>query len=166
MGGGVSSPKVHNGPAVGSDGAIVVIDGGHPIAVKTGRDGGLIDQGDLGGPEFLERIHVFVNAWADGLTGNPLLVLFGVHATAFDDVQADVDDVDVVHWIAGAAGEGRAGEKAEDKVVESVGWMPIHSHVLAIGFAVHRRCLSVVVDEPQEHVDEDEVGLAEALLLE
>ncbi len=126
----------------------------------------MIDHGNLGGPEFLERIHVFVDAWADGLTGDPLLVIFSVHAAAFDDAQADVNDVDVIHWIAGAAGKGRAGEKAEDEVVESVGRMPIRSHALATGFAVLRRCLSVVVDEPQEHVDEDEVGLSKVLLLE
>jgi hypothetical protein len=84
----------------------------------------------------------------------------------FDDAQANVNNVNVVHRIAGAAGKGRASEKAEDEVVKSVGRMPIRSHALAIGFAVLRCCLSVVVDESQEHIDEDEVGLAEALLLE
>ncbi len=81
-------------------------------------------------------------------------------------MQANVDDIDVFHWIAGAAGKGRAGEKAEDEVVKSVGRMLIRSHALAISFAVLRCYLSVVVDKRQEHVNEDEIGIAEALLLE
>jgi hypothetical protein len=44
--------------------------------------------------------------------------------------------------------------------------MPICSHPLTIGFTVFGRCFPVVADEPQEHIDEDNVGLAEALLLE
>ncbi len=77
-----------------------------------------------------------------------------------------MDDINVVHRIAGTAGKGRTGEKVEDKVVESIGRIPIRSHALVICFAVLRCCLSVMVDKPQEHVNEDEVGLVEVLLLE
>ena len=34
------------------------------------------------------------------LAGDPILVFFGVHSASFDDAQADVDDVVIVHRVA------------------------------------------------------------------
>jgi hypothetical protein len=63
----------------------VFIDSGHPIVVKVGWDGGLVDQGDLFAPEVFKRLKSLNNLGMDGLTCNPHLVFFGVHAALFND---------------------------------------------------------------------------------
>jgi hypothetical protein len=59
-----------------------------------------------------------------------------------------------------------APEKRLYKDVESIGRMPVGSHALAICLVVFGGCLAIMVNEPYEHLDKDNVGLAEAPLLE
>ncbi len=103
--------------------------------------------------------------WADCLTSNPGLVLFAVHPTLLDDAEANVDDVDVVHPVARAAGVRSTGEEAEDEGIEPVSGVPIGGHALPVCLAILGRHLTILVDEPEEEVDEDDIGLVEAPLL-
>jgi hypothetical protein len=72
--------------------------------MQCSRDGGLVHESDLLGPEGLERVERFDDLWGSGSVGfsvcNPLLVLLGVESTLFDDADADVDDVAGMDWVA------------------------------------------------------------------
>ncbi len=129
------------------------------------RDGGLVHEGDLGSPKRLERVDRLNNAGADWLISNPGLVLFAVHPTLFDDSEANVNNVDVVHPVARAAGIRSIGEEAEDEGIEPVGRVPISGQALPFCLGILGRRLTVLVDEPEEEVDKDNIGLAEVPLL-
>ncbi len=113
MGSGIGGSKVGNGFAIQCIGCVVAVDGGHLIAVLTGRDGGLVDKGDLCRPERFEQVKVLDDLGVDDLMGNSRLVLFGVHPGAFDHAQADVDNVAVIHCKTGASRECGAGEEEQ-----------------------------------------------------
>jgi hypothetical protein len=63
-------------------------------------------------------------------------------------------------------GVRRAREEAEGEGIKTIAGMPVGGHPLAICIAIFRRRRTVVLREPLEHVDEDNVWLAEAPLLE
>jgi hypothetical protein len=128
-------------------------------------DGGLVHEGDLGGPKHLERVNRLDDAGADCLTSNPGLVLFAVHPALLDDAEANVNNVDVVHPVASAAGVCSTGEEAEDEGIEPVGGMPIGGNALPVHLTILGRRLTLLVDEPKEEVDENNIGLAKAPLL-
>ncbi len=124
----------------------------------------MIDEGDFVRPELLERSKRFNYLGTNRLASDPLLVLFGVHSAALDYAEADVNDVGIVHRVAGAAGVARAREEAMDEGVESVGGMPIGSHTVTIPFAIFGGCLTIVFDKPEEEIDKYDVGFAETTL--
>ncbi len=95
---------------------------------------------------------------------DPLLLLFEVHATALDNAEADVDDVSIVHRVASAAGVARSGEEAMDEGVKAISGMPIGSHTVTIPPAIFGGCLAIVLDKPEEEINEDNVGFAETML--
>ena len=83
----------------------------------------------------------------------------------FDDAQANVNNVNVVHFEACAAGVRSSGEEAEDEGIKPVSRVPIGGHALPVCLAILGRRLTVLVDEPEEEVNEDNIRLAEAPLL-
>jgi hypothetical protein len=128
-------------------------------------DGGLVHEGDLGGPKCLECVNRLNNVGADCFTSDPGLVLFAVLPTLLDDAEANVNDVDVVHPLARAAGVRSTGEEAEDEGIKPISTAPIGSHALPVRLAILGRHLTVLVDKPEEEVDKDDIGLAEVPLL-
>ncbi len=133
--------------------------------MEAGGDSGLVDQHDLGNPKRLERVKCLGDVGADGLACNPGLVLLAVHAALLDDTKAKVDNVDVIHFEAGAACEGSASEEAEDERVETFGGVPIGGHTLSVCFAILGRRRTVLFYKPEEKVDKNNVGLTEGALL-
>jgi hypothetical protein len=128
-------------------------------------DGGLVHEGDLGSPKHFKRVDRLNDAGADGLTSDPGLVLLAVHPTLLDNAEANVDDVDVVHLESCAAGARSSNEEVEDEGIKPVGGVPISGHALPVCRAILGSCLTVLIDEPEEEVDEDDIGFAEVPLL-
>jgi hypothetical protein len=137
----------------------------HPTLPAKG-DGSLVDQGDFCRPECFEGVETFDNSWMDGVACNPCLVLLGIHAIPLDYTEANVANVVVGHREVGASCECHAGEEAEDKCVKAVGGMPVGCHALTVCFGIFCHCLTVVVNKPHKHIDEKNVWLAKAPLLE
>ncbi len=98
--------------------------------------------------------------------GDPALVLLRVQPASLDDADPDVDDVRINDRIPCGVGVRRAREEAEGEGVKTVAGMPVGGHPLAIRIAIFRRRRTIVVREPLEKVDKDDVWLAEAPLLE
>ncbi len=165
MRGGVRSPKVCNQLPVQCDG-VVVVHGSHLISMHACGDGGLVHKGDLGSPKRLECVGRLNDAGVDCLASGPGLVLFTIRPPLLDDAEANVNDVDVVHPVALAAGVRSTGEEAEDEGIEPVGGVPIGGHALPVCLAILGRCLIVLVDKLEEEVKEDDIGLVEAPLSE
>ncbi len=164
MCGGIRGPKVCGQLPVQCDG-VVVVHGGHPVAMHACRDGSLVHEGDLGSPKRFECVNCFNDAGVDGLTSNPGLVLLAVHPALLDDAEANVNNVNVVHFEACAAGVRSSGEEKEDEGIKPVGKVPIGGHALLVCLAIFGRCFTVLVDKPEEEVNEDNIRLAEAPLL-
>jgi hypothetical protein len=118
---------------------------------------GLVYEGDLGSPKCLEPVNHLDDARADGLASDPGLVIFAIHPALLDDVEANVDDVNIVHLEAWAAGICSSGEEAEDE-----GSNPLAGCQLAI---LGRR-FTILVDKPEKEINKDNIRLAEAPLLE
>jgi hypothetical protein len=83
-----------------------------------------------------------------------------------DDADPNVDDVRIDNWIPCGVGVCRAREEAEGEGVKTVAGMPVGGHPLVICIAIFCRRRTIVLCEPLEHVDKDDVWLAEAPLLE
>jgi hypothetical protein len=162
--GGVRSPEVCHRLPVQCD-RVVVIHGGHPVAMHACGDGGLVHKGDHGGPKCLELVNRLNDAGADCLTSNPGLVLFAVHPASLDDAEANVNNVDIVHPAARAAKVLSTGEEAKDEGIKSIGGVPISGHALPVRLTILGHHLTVLIDKPEEEVDKDNIGLAEAPLL-
>ncbi len=77
-------------------------------------------------------------------------------------MQADANDVVVIHWIAYSACVGSANKEAHCKGLETSRGMPGGSHSLPICLAIFSRCSDVLCDEPVEHVEKDRVWLFHA----
>ncbi len=98
--------------------------------------------------------------------GDPALILLHVQPALLDDADPDVDDVAINNWIPCGVGVRHAREEAEGEGVNTVAGMPVGGHPLVICIAIFRCRRTVVLREPLEHVDEDNVWLAGAPLLE
>jgi hypothetical protein len=112
----------------------------------------LVDQRDHVGPIFLEGVDRLDDRRGFVFAGNPIFVHFRVHPTVFDDAQANVNDVTIIHWVACRACVGCTNVEARCKGLEAVGGMPVGSHPLPIIFAIFGRRFAVLHDEPVEHV--------------
>ncbi len=134
--------------------------------METHGNGGLVHQRDFIHLEHLERVKSFDNLELDCFPCNPRLVFLSVHAAPFDEMQANVDDVDVVHLVAGTAGIGGAGEEAKDEGIKAISGVLIGSHALPVCLTILGGCLAILFDEPEEKVDKYDVWFAEAALLE
>ena len=138
--------------------------------MQSGRDGGLVDESDFLGPEGLERIECFGDLWGSGSVGfaacNPLLVLFGVETTAFDDADADVNDVAGMDGVASRVRVGAAFEEAYCEGVKTLQWVPVRSHAESVGIAILGRRCAIFIDEPINKFGEDDVRNLEAHLFE
>jgi hypothetical protein len=73
---------------------------GHTVAMLRGWNSCLVDQRNRIGPIFLEGVDRLDDCQGFVLMGDPIFVLLGVHPTAFDDTQANVDDIAIIHWVA------------------------------------------------------------------
>ncbi len=103
---------------------------------------------------------------ADGLAGDPGLVFLAVHPALLDDAEANVNNVNIVHPEARAAGVRSSGEEAEDEGIEPIGGVSIGGHALPICLAILGCRLTVLVDEPEEEVNKYDIRLAKVPLLE
>ncbi len=112
----------------------------------------MVDQRNRVGTIFLEGVDRLDDCQGFVLVGDPIFVLLGVHSTAFDDVQANVNDVTIIHWVACHTRVGCTDEEARCKGLKAVGGMPVGSHPLSIIFAIFGRRFAVLRDEPVKHV--------------
>ena len=130
----------------------VVVHGGHAIPMLHGWDRRLVDECDRVGPILFEGVDRFGDPRSFVLAGDPPFVFLGVHPASLDDAQADVDDVAIVHRVAGRARVGSTDEEASCEGLEAVGGMPVCGHSLSILFAIFCCCFTIFHDEPIEHV--------------
>jgi hypothetical protein len=165
LGCGVRSPKVCNRLPVQDD-RVLVVDGGHLIAMHACRDCRLVDERDLGGPKQLEGVEHFNNPGGDSYAGNPRLIFLGLQSASLDGAEANVDNVAVNHCVVNASRKRRAGEKAENKCIKAIGRMPIGGHLLPDCFAILDCHFAKVVNKPQEYINKDNIWLVDASLLE
>ncbi len=126
----------------------------------------LVEERDLVCPKCLERVKRLGNPGGGGPSGDPALVLLRVQPALLDGADPNVNDVAINDRIPCGVGVPRACEEAEGEGVKTIAGMPVGGHPLAICIAIFHRRLTVVLREPFEHVDEDNVWLAEAPLLE
>ena len=84
----------------------VIVHDGHAISMVRGWDRCLVDECDCGGPIFFEGVDRLNDRQGFVLTCDPIFVLLGVHPTSFDDVQADVNDVVIIHRVACPSSQG------------------------------------------------------------
>ena len=117
-----------------------------------GWDRRLVDECDRVGPILFEGVDRLDDQRGFALARDPSFVLLGVHSTLFDDAQADVDDVAIVHRVAGRTRVGSTDEEASCEGLEAVGGMPVGGHSLSILFAIFCCCFTIFHDEPIEHV--------------
>jgi hypothetical protein len=89
----------------------VVLHSGHTLSMLRGHDSSLVDECNHVGQIFFEGVDCLNHWWDRVLTWDPIFVLLGVHSAALDDVQADVNEVVVVHWVACSAHVGSADEE-------------------------------------------------------
>ncbi len=76
-----------------------------------------------------------------------------------DDVQANVNDVTVVHWVACSTGVGSTNEEVCCKGLKTFGGMSGGGHSLPIFLAIFGCSTPVLCDEPVKHVEKDSVQL-------
>jgi hypothetical protein len=112
----------------------------------------LVDKCDYVGPIFFEGVDRLDDRRGFVLARDPIFLLLGVHPASFDDAQADVDDITIIHQVACCPRVGCADEEACCKGLESAGGMPVGGHLLPILFTIFGRCFAVLRDEPIEHV--------------
>ena len=126
----------------------------------------MIYEGDFVCPERLERREGLNDLGANGLAHDPLLVLFGVETTAFDDADANVNDVAGMDGVASRVRVGAAFEEAYCEGVKTLQWVPVRSHAESVGIAILGRRCAIFIDEPIDKFGEDDVRNLEAHLFE
>ncbi len=92
LGGCVRGTKIGDGLAIRCA-SHVVVHRHHAVVVLDGWRGHLVIEGDCLGPVVLERFDRLGEGRRFVLPRNPALVLLGVHAAVFDDVQADINEL-------------------------------------------------------------------------
>jgi hypothetical protein len=100
--GGVRGTKVRKRVTIQCD-QRVVLHGSHTLSMLQGWDSSLVDKCNCIGPIFLEGVNCLNNWWDRILAQDPIFVLLRVQSTVLDDVQANVDEVAVVHRVACSA---------------------------------------------------------------
>ncbi len=161
LGGCVRGTKVGNGLAIRCA-SCVVVHRCHAIVVLDGWRGHLVDEGDRLGPVVLECFDCLGNRRRFVLPHTSALVLLGVHAAAFDDAQANIDDIALLHRIAGCTCIRCANEEVRCKRLKAVRGMPVGGHPLSVLFAVLGCCLPILANKPVKHVEGDSVRLFHA----
>jgi hypothetical protein len=78
----------------------------------------------------------------------------------------NVDDVAINDRVPCGIGVSRARKEAEGEGIKTVAGIPVSGHPLAIHIAIFCPCRTLVLREPLEHVNENNVWFAEAPLLE
>jgi hypothetical protein len=126
----------------------------------------LVDECDLVRSKRLERLKRLGDAGGGGRSGDPAFVLLRLQPASLDDADPDVNNVAINDRIPCGVGVRCAREEAEGEGVKTVAGMPVGGHPLAICVPIFRRRRTVVLREPLEHVNKDNVWLAEAPLLE
>jgi hypothetical protein len=116
--------------------------------MHTCLDGGLVHEGDLGTPKCSEHVDHLDDVGANGLASDPGLVLLAVHPSLLDNAEANVNDVNIVHFEARAAGVRSSGEEAEDEGIKPVSRVPIGGHALPVCLAIIGHLLTILVDKP------------------
>jgi hypothetical protein len=149
--GGVRGAKVCKRFTVQCD-QRVVVHGGHAIPMLRGWDRRLVDECDRVDPILFEGVDHLGDWRSFILVGNPTFVFLGGHPSSLDDAQADVDDVAIVHWVAGRTRVGSTDEEASCEGLKAVGGMPVGGHSLSILFAIFCYCFAVLHDEPIKYV--------------
>ncbi len=90
-------------------------------------------------------------------------VLLGIHSTSLDDVQANVNDITVVHQVACSAGVGSADEEVCGcEGLETFGRKPGGGRSLPIRLAIFDCGMPVLCDGLVKHVEKDSVWLLHA----
>ncbi len=117
-----------------------------------GRDSSLIDKCNCIGPIFFVGVNRLDDLWDSILARDPVFVLLGVHSTTLDDVQADINDITVIHWVACSTSVGSANEEACCKGLKTFGGMPGGGHSLPIFLAIFSCGTPILHDEPVKHV--------------
>jgi hypothetical protein len=161
LGGSVRGAEVGNGLAIRCN-CCIVVHRRHAVVVLDGWRGHLVDEGDRLGPVVLERFDRLGDRRRFVLPRNSALVLLGVHAAAFDDMQADINDIALLHRIAGCAFIRRANEEVRREQLKAIRGMPVGGHPLSVLFVVLGHCLPILSNKPVEHVEEDSVWLFHA----
>jgi hypothetical protein len=82
------------------------------------------------------------------------------------NAEANFDNVNAIHLESRTASVRSSGEEAENEGIKPVGGVPIGSNVLPVCLVILGRCLTRLVDKPEEEVNKDNIGFAEAPLLE
>jgi len=88
------------------------------VSMLQGWGSCLVDKCDRVGPIFFEGVDHPDDQQAFVLMHDPIFVFLGVHPASFDDAQADVDDIVIVHWVACRACVGCTDEEAHCKGFE------------------------------------------------
>jgi hypothetical protein len=145
--GGARGTKVHKQVTIQCN-QQVVIHSGHTLSMLQGRDSRLVDECNCVGPIFHEGVNRLDDWWDRVLAQDPFFVLLGVHSTALDDAQANVDDVAVVYWVACSTRVGSTNEEAHCEGLETFRGMPGGGHSLPICLAIFGQRLPIPRDEP------------------
>ena len=125
----------------------------------------LVDRHDLVDPKCFECVKGLGNVRGGGRSCDPLLVLLNVQAASFDDADSDVNDAVINDRVPRGIGSDHACEEAEGKGFEAIARMPVGGQLMAVHIAIFHRQCTIVLREPLEHVEEDNIRFAEALLL-
>jgi hypothetical protein len=116
--GGIRGTKVCEQVTIQHD-QHVVVHCGHTISMLQGQDSSLVEECNCVNPIFLEGVDCIEDQWDCVLMQDPIFILLGIHSTALDDAQANVDDVMVVHQVACSAGLGSVNEEARCEELET-----------------------------------------------
>ncbi len=112
------------------------------------QDGRLVYECNGVGSIFLEGLDGLDNRQALVLTSKPFFVFLRVHSAGLEDVQANVNYITVLHWVACRACVRCANEEACREGLEPFGGMPVNGHTLAILFVVFGFCLAILCNDP------------------
>ncbi len=123
LGSSVCHPKIHNQLTIGYDRCIVVVDGSHLVAVETGGDCSLMMSVILAAHNVLNMSNILVmRGWIAPC------VIQALYSQPY--MLTNVDDVDIIHLVGGAAFKGCTSDQVEDESIEAFGGVPVGSHAL------------------------------------
>ncbi len=100
-----------------------------------GWDSRLVNECNRVSPIFLGGVDRLDDWWDRVFAQDQIFLPFGVHSTALDDVQANVNDIAVVHWVVCCACVRSTDEEVYCDGLKTIGGMPGGSHFLLICLA-------------------------------